>query len=314
MANQYGLFWNSESGDRKYGADNFAEWLRHFFTTGVFTGECAVTAADGMAVSMASGYANIEGKVRLFESATSLEIAAANASYPRIDTVVIRCSYTNREITAEVVQGGYNGTSPQATAPVRNAEMYELVVAQIYVGAGVTKITQANITDKRADTSVCGIVAATVKQIDFSQIQKQYDSFIANYKNDVKAGYEAYSKQLADAYNSYNGQISDYEAKQEAEFGTWFSNIKATLGSDTAGELQNEIDDLADDAASRTQKKTTVFDGDTIKETLADGRIKITVFSGDTITETLKESDGTTAWVNKTTFNADGSITETKEA
>lgn len=218
MADQHGLFWNSESGDRKYGADSFAEWLRHFFTTGVFTGECQVTAAGGMEVSMAAGYANIEGKVRMFDSAETLTIAAANTTYPRIDTVVIRCNYTNREITCDVVQGSYSGSSPSATSPVRTAEMHELVLAEIYVAAGATEIRQSNITDKRADSSVCGIVASTVTQIDFDQIKAQYDS---------------------------------WEEEQQAAFNEWFADIKDTLGSDTAGALKNDIDNVATEVNAR---------------------------------------------------------------
>lgn len=315
MADKYGLFWNSEGGDRKYGADAFAEWLQHFFTTGIFTGECEVTAAGGMTVSVSAGYANIEGKVRFFEQAETLTVAAANTTYPRIDTVVVRCNYTNREIECDVVQGAYSGENPSPTDPVRTAEMYELVLANIYVAAGATELTQADITDKRADKTVCGIVASTVTQIDFEQIQKQYDSFIANYSKAVEQGYQDYTAQIKTDYDDYYARIIDYEALQEKLFNVWFEAMKDQLSKDAAGKLQNEIDDQADDVASKTQKKVTTFEADgSIKETLADGRVKTTVFNGDgSITETFAKADGTVIWVNKTTFNSDGSITETKE-
>jgi len=38
MANSYGLFFNSENGDRVYDADSFSEWLKPFFKNGVFLG------------------------------------------------------------------------------------------------------------------------------------------------------------------------------------------------------------------------------------------------------------------------------------
>lgn len=315
MADKYGLFWNSESGDRTYGADAFAEWLQHFFTTGIFTGECEVTAAGGMEVSMSAGYANIEGKVRFFESAEALTIAAANTTYPRIDTIVVRCNYTNREILCDVVQGAYSGENPAATAPVRTAEMYELVLAEIYVAAGATEITQADITDKRADTGVCGIVASTVTQIDFSQIQKQYNSFIANYSQAVQKGYEDYTDQIKTDYDDYYARILDYEALQEKLFLVWFEAMKDQLSKDAAGNLQNEIDDLSDSVSSVTQEIRTTFEADgSIKDTLADGRYKTTEFNTDgTISDIFYKADGTALWSNRTVFNSDGSIIRKKE-
>ena len=47
MANEHGLFWNSQNGDRVYDANDFSEWLKKFYTTGVFNGDLEVTAAGG---------------------------------------------------------------------------------------------------------------------------------------------------------------------------------------------------------------------------------------------------------------------------
>lgn len=202
MADQYGLFWNSVNGDRLYDADVFSEWLRKFFTNGVFANELQVNASSGMGVTVGTGYVNINGKVRLFDTATSLTLATAGSTYPRIDTIVVECNYTDRKITLKAVTGAYSGDTPTATAPVRTAMAYQLVLAEIYVAAGATSITQSNITDKRTDTSVCGIVAGTVKGIDISQVV----------------------------------------AQMESSFGIWFDRMKGQLTTDAAGKLQTEID------------------------------------------------------------------------
>lgn len=48
MANdEYGYFWNSNEHDRVYDADSFSNWLRKFFTTGVFQNDLQVTADRG---------------------------------------------------------------------------------------------------------------------------------------------------------------------------------------------------------------------------------------------------------------------------
>lgn len=216
MADQYGLFWNSVNNDRGYTADSFAEWLNHFFTTGVFSGELQVTAASGMDIKVGSGYANLKGKVRFFDSASTYTLATAGATYPRIDTVVVERNDTDRKISIKVVTGTYNGSSPSPTAPVRSAAIYQIVLAQIYVAAGATKITQENITDTRSNNSVCGIVTGTVKEMDYSQFAAQFNSYYSNFKTSNKADFDA-----------------------------WFNGIKGQLTSDAAGKLQAEINSLS---------------------------------------------------------------------
>lgn len=201
MANQYGLFWNSENSDRTYDADSFEEWLKKFFTTGVFNGDLQVTPASGMVVNIGTGYANVNGKVRFFDNASTKTVAAASGTYPRIDTIVVRRDNTNRQITLEYVAGQYNGQSPAPTAPTRTGGIYEIVLAQIYVDVGATSITAADITDKRPDSTVCGWVTGTVDSVDVDQIT----------------------------------------AQATAEFEDWFDAMKGQLSTDAAGALQNQI-------------------------------------------------------------------------
>lgn len=221
MADQYGLFWNSVNNDRGYTADSFAEWLNHFFTTGVFSGELQVTAVSGMDIKVGSGYANLKGKVRFFDSASTYTLATAGATYPRIDTVVVERNDTDRKISIKVVTGTYNGSSPSPTAPVRSAAIYQIVLAQIYVAAGATKITQENITDTRSNNSVCGIVTGTVKEMDYSQFAAQFNSYYSNFKTSNKADFDAW-------FNGIKGQLtSDAAAKQQAQINTINSNISS---------------------------------------------------------------------------------------
>lgn len=200
MANEHGLFWNSQNGDRVYDANDFSEWLKKFYTTGVFNGDLAVTASGGMTVSVSSGYVNIEGKVKFFSTPTTLTIATAGGTYERIDTVVAECNYSDREITVKVVTGAYSA-SPKATAPVRTAAAYQLVLAEIDVPAGATEITQKNITDMRTDSSVCGLVTGTVSQIDFSTVKAQFDSWFEDVKGTLDSDAAGNLKNQIDAAN-----------------------------------------------------------------------------------------------------------------
>lgn len=206
MANEHGLFWNSQNGDRVYDANDFSEWLKKFYTTGVFNGDLEVTAAGGMTVSVSSGYVNIEGKVKFFSTPTTLTLATASGTYGRIDTVVAECNYTDREIKLKVVTGTYS-VSPTATAPVRTAAAYQLVLAQIDVAAGAAEITQKNITDKRMDSNVCGLVTGTVSQIDFSTVKAQFDSWFDDVKGTLDTDAAGNLKNQIDNINNGLAQL-----------------------------------------------------------------------------------------------------------
>lgn len=164
-----GLFWNSENSDRLYDANSLGKWLSKFFTTGVMPGDFEVTVTNGLTVSMAAGYVNINnpnsanpgGKVRVFDSATSFTLSMASSLNDRIDTIVLERNDTDREITAKVVTGT-PAEIPSPVAPVRNSSVYQLVIAEILVPVGATSLTAENITMKRADSSKCGIITGTV--------------------------------------------------------------------------------------------------------------------------------------------------------
>lgn len=169
-----GLFWNSLGGDRLYDAESMGKWLSKFFTSGVFAGDCAVTPGTGLSVNVAPGYVNIAnpdaanpgGKVVIFDTSTNLTLELADGSKNRIDTVVVERNDNDREITLKIVKGTA-ATTPSATAPVRTAAIYQIVLAEIYIGAGATSISSSNITDKRNDPFVCGVITGTLNNFSY---------------------------------------------------------------------------------------------------------------------------------------------------
>ena len=222
---KYGYFFNSENGDRKYNATSVEMWLKKFFTSGVFYGDLQVTANDDMTVTSASGYANTEGKVRFFSSGENLVIETAHATYDRIDTIVVERNDTDRQIIRKVVKGGYS-SKPEPTAPVRSDGVYQMVLAEIYVAAGATSITQSVITDKRADKAVCGYVVCPVDNFDFNQFTTQCNAFLTEFKQEEKE-----------------------------RFITWFDDIKNQLSGDVAANLQLQIGTLD---ALKTENKSNL--------------------------------------------------------
>lgn len=247
----FGLFWDSESGDRTYSAASFEYWLKKFFTSGVFNGDLQVNASSGMTLEIEPGYANVDGKVKFWNGAFTLTLNAANSTYPRIDTIVITRDNVNRQIVCEVVTGSYSGDTPQPTAPVRNSEIYQLVLAQIYVGAGVTGITQANITDTRPDNTLCGWITGTVEELDFSQFTAQFEQYFREFKADAEGDYESWFNEVQ------SEQIEDKEA-----WDAWYAALREelhNLPADSAEYLQIQIDELKESGLSGSIFKITTI-------------------------------------------------------
>ena len=266
-ASQFGYFFDSISGDRTYNSESFEDWLKPFFVSGVFNGNLQVTAQEtpDMTVNVAPGRANLDGKLAKWTGKNVMALSPASGVYDRIDTIVLRRDNVNRRISIEVVTGTAS-LNPSPTAPVRNVDTYELVIAQILVGVGVTSISQANITDTRMNSDVCGWVVATVDQIDFDQIKAQFDGWMADTEqayNEWKSGVE---DDLEDWENDTKGDFTDWEdgVKNDfddwengvkSDFDDWFDAIKDQLDSDAAGHLQLEIDALS---SSKANKSTAV--------------------------------------------------------
>lgn len=249
----YDYFWNSDS-DRYYDADSMGDWLRPFFRNGIFNGQMQVTANDNMSVTVAAGYGYINGKHRHFLTPTTLDLEIASGTLDRIDSVILRRNDTERRIHLVIEKGG-NAKSPVAPALTREGAVYDLKLADIYIAAGTVKITQAEITDTRMNAAVCGWVAATVKEIDFTQIQAQFDAYFTAYKKNISDQYQDYiaaiqsfKDQAQEQYDlmvqAFNNWYLNNTGKWTNEFLNWFDGIKGILGTDPAGALQNEIETL----------------------------------------------------------------------
>lgn len=221
-------FFNSLSGDRKYKAEDWAAYFASFIGNGVYAnGDLAVSAvtpgqeddedADPMAVKVGAGKAWINGYFYVNTASLPLEIAVADGVLNRIDLVVLRWDLAARTITAQI-KAGASASSPAAPALQRDADGYELCLAQVYVQAGATAITQADITDKRLDSALCGLVAGVVQQIDTSTFLTQLEAWMEQYKETAQQDFES-----------------------------WFSTLESVLDENTAANLLNLINAHTED-------------------------------------------------------------------
>ena len=209
--------------DRVYSAEKFAEYFASFIANGVFPNpstnlQVVANTVNDMNVLVSPGMGWINGYYCKNDGSYPLAVQAASGTLNRIDAVVIGWSRTNREIIT-YIKTGTAASSPTAPSLTRNSDLYELMLATIKVNAGVTKVTQSMITDKRADTSVCGWVAGVVQQIDTTNLFAQYD----------------------DAFKA------------------WFADLQAQLSGNVAVSLQNQVNQLKSTKADAISLRQLAF-------------------------------------------------------
>ena len=194
MAVTYGFF-DSINGDRTYNADQISDYFLKLISNGVFATPATamqVTATTGLVVNVSAGWGFINCKWVKNDNNLSLQLDAADSSFARIDRVVLHLdiSHEHRYITIEIKKGTPAAT-PEPPALTRSGDVYELSLAQIAVAANATAITQANITDERADTSVCGYITGLIDQIDttnlFAQFTAAFDTWFEGIKDEVRS-------------------------------------------------------------------------------------------------------------------------------
>lgn len=195
MAITYGFF-NSVNGDRKYNADDISNYFLKLISNGVFatpSNAMQVQANTGMTVQVSAGWGFIQCKWINNSAPYLLTLDASDVVLNRIDRVVLRLNASTSVRTMSIaIKKGTPASNPVAPTLTRvTGGIWELSLAQIYVGAGVTSISQANITDERANTSVCGFVTGLIDQIDttnlFAQYNAAFNEWFASIKEDVKS-------------------------------------------------------------------------------------------------------------------------------
>jgi hypothetical protein len=202
--------------DRASNSEEFASLLRSFWRDGVF-GESALTvlAGSGMTVTVGTGSVLIQGRVARVTSAKTLTFDTAD-SQPRFDRVVARSDLSNsvRDIVLDVVKG-IPASSPVAPALTRNQSKWELCLATVKIPANISVIQQSNITDTRLDSELCGLVAATMTDVDTT-------AFYEQIQNDLRG----------------------FREVEQNQFLEWFDSIRDVLDENAAGNLYNKIENL----------------------------------------------------------------------
>lgn len=171
--------YKSVNKDRMYGVQDWREYFATFIGNGVFynpSTNLQILAYSGMTVVLKSGKAFYNGTYYNLTEDVEITIDTAEASLNRRDDVVIQFNDTDRK-AKYIYRKGTPSANPAVNNLQRNSLIYEIRVASIYVGSGVTQIDQQNITDTRLDNEQCGIVHGLIDQVDTETIFNQYEDW-----------------------------------------------------------------------------------------------------------------------------------------
>ena len=245
MAYRSGMF-NSVGGDRKYQALHFAEYFATFIGNGVFpnpSNGLQVYAKENMTVTVKPGKAWINGYYFVNDSDCDLALDISDGVLNRIDRIVLRFDTATRQIVPSVRKGAFSA-SPTAPVIQRDADGYEISLAQIKIVKGALAIGQGAILDERLDKTVCGIVHGTVDQVDTTTIFNQYQAWF----NETTSGTET--------------EIETWKENQYQNFADWFATIQGILEGDVAANLASMISALTIEVNNHKNDNTAHGIGD----------------------------------------------------
>lgn len=211
MAVKFGFF-NSENGDRLYNAEDIGNYFVKLISDGVFATPATslqVQESTGMTISIAEGWGFIACHWLNNTSAYNLTLGSSSPTVDRIDRIVLRLDRANRRMQL-VLLTGIPSASPTAPSLTRTTNgIYELSLAQIYVSAGAVAITQADITDERADTSLCGYVTGLIDQIDTTNLFAQYNAAFNDFLSAARTGLNYNNLVAQYVYNYFTSAASE---------------------------------------------------------------------------------------------------------
>jgi hypothetical protein len=298
MALTYG-FYNSQNGDRTYDATDISSIFDGIIKDGVFMsiGDAfMVSAANGMQVKVGSGRAWFN-HTWTYNSVPSLHtIEPAEIVLNRIDTVVLEIN-ASEEVRANSIKviKGTPASNPVAPTLINTELVHQYPLADIYVGANVTEIIQANITN-RVGTEACPLSTGILETLDSGPLLAQWNSAFTEHS-------QAWVDRMAQQQNDFDERQITIQA--------WYDLVR-----DDITLLQTfNFDNIAELPGCT---RSTVFqaNGD-ITETifttvgLTTIAVRTTVFNPDdtiTVSVIVYDTDGVTEIKNSvitTIFNTD---------
>lgn len=236
MALSYG-FYNSYNGDRKYNTEQISSMFDGIIQDGIFEeiGEkFAVIPGDGLQVIVKSGKAWFDRTWLVNDAWYPVNLPGADLSRSRIDAIVIETDHTQavRKTSIKVVSGS-PAAIPSKPTMVKTELINQHPLAYVTVGDNATQITSANI-ELRTGFDECPWITGVLRVTSIEDLFNTWAAQFQTFQNSKEQDYQAFLSQAQDTVNTWI-------VNKQNEFNAWWDIVKATLNTDTAASLQNQI-------------------------------------------------------------------------
>ena len=224
-------FFNSQNGDRKYTAEQFSELFNSLITDGVFSniGSAFMVSAgsSGMTVNVGVGRSWFDSIWLYNDALLPIALSPSEVLLNRIDAVVIEVDKAEgvRAGSIKIVEGTPLST-PSKPVLTKDANVTQYPLAYIYVAAGATSITQANITNA-VGTSECPYVTGILKT-------QEIDNIVAQWQSEFDIWFENLDVTLSgDVAANLASQVLDLYSRFDdlATYGSVYSDLEDSNGN-----------------------------------------------------------------------------------
>lgn len=273
-----------------YSAEDVATYLCTR-TSGVYSKETnfAVSTTGTRQITVAPGlawinYDDFKGVSVCSREENVLTVPEADNTLNRVDRVVLQFD-TSENITAIKLKTGTPAVAAQPPDILQNHNQYELGLCTISVPAGSTAVTAADITDTRADETVCGFMRDGVTGIPTAQLQKQVKAMLDSLQAEVDSR-SFYTKAEADAEHAkLQEQLNNIGSLTSRQVYCQKATQSMTIPDEVDYVvLTNSACTIIDDTCAvvaRGGSAYATYDGKTDKIKFgADGTLTLTITSG----------------------------------
>lgn len=213
------------------------------------TGTRQVTIAPGLAWM---NYDDFKGVSVCSREDTVLTVPDADNTLNRVDRVVLQFD-TASNLTAIRLKTGTPAVAAQPPDILQTHNQYELGLCTISVPAGSAAISAADVTDTRADETVCGVMRDGVTSIPTAQLIAQWRAAQADLETQLRAQLavlnaeiregSAYSKTEADTLFALTAdKITRLERMMNMDGKLVFSGAGVCTGGTTTMAIPSTVD------------------------------------------------------------------------
>lgn len=245
-------FYNSVNHDRRYNALQMSSIFDGIIKDGIFMSigtALVVKASSGMTVNVGEGRAWFDHTWTLNDSELPVKLEASELILNRIDTIVLDVDHQDSVRANSIIAiKGTPATNPVAPTLVRSTDHNQYPLCNIYVKAGVTEITQSNITNL-VGTGSCPFITGILDTIDIEDLVSQWEAQWTEFYNaqtlDMQLTADEWKKQWNDWFTvqtaTATGAMEDWMRDRQADFDYWWSQIQAVLDGDVAANLAQRV-------------------------------------------------------------------------